>query len=523
MFRSIYPLVCAIILWFGHEMRRCFKNILHFLKNLDIDQSLSEASKENSQNHTIPALPYDDIPRQGYPIIGDTFGIVWNSRRHHEYFTELHEKHGLLFRGKVGKYDFLFLADLDGIKKVSRSCGKSPLRTGVSLLLDARKDIGREPGVFSVDGDLWLDYRRKMTNSLIRSDFTEATKMVSAATNDFLDRVKHICDKEGKVTLEYELDKYTTEVLGLLLYNKDFGCFDETGQSDGVICVDSVRLMFQALHKMLYYPARFAKIFLRKSWTDHQAALTSVFNITQKWVDQSVTEATEHPDVTTCMLHHMIHNNFMTDEPEALYANIADMMIAGVHTLSTSLQIGLHVLSKHSEVQRKLHDEIVNVLQDDEDLNQEHIQRMPYLQAVMEEIHRMYPSVLAVSRKLDEDTIICNYRVPKGADIVIPTFAVGRNKNIFADAHMFRPERWLKDDKSKTTFSTRNIMYPTFGIGARMCMGKRLADLETSILYASLYRKYRTELSDDTPFHLEFETTMLILPKVPVSVRLVEW
>ena len=154
---------------------------------------------------------------------------------------------------------------IDGIKKVSRACGKSPLRTGVSLLLDARKDIGREPGVFSVDGDLWLDYRRKMTSSLIRSDFTEATKMVSAAKNDFLVRTKHICDKEGKVTLEYELDKYTTQVLGLLLYSKDFGCFDETGQSDGVKCTDNVRLMFQALHKMLYYPARFAKTFCRKN------------------------------------------------------------------------------------------------------------------------------------------------------------------------------------------------------------------------------------------------------------------
>ena len=371
--------------------------------------------------------------------------------------------------------------------------------------------------MFSVDGDLWLDYRRKMINSLIRSDFSQATQLVSAATNDFLARAKRISD-----TLEYELDKYTTQVLGILLYNKDFGCFDETGQSDGVKCVDNVRLMFNALHKMLYYPAWYAKLFLRRAWNEHQTALASVFNITQKWVDQAITEARRNPDVTTCMLHHMINNNFMTDEPEALYGNIADMMIAGVHTLSTSLQIGLHVISKYPEVQRKLHDDICNALKDDESLNQEHIQRMPYLQAVMEEIHRMYPSVLAVSRKLDEDTIICNYRVPKGADIVVPTYAVGRNTMIFSDADAFRPERWLKDDKMKSTFSTHNIIYPTFGIGARMCMGKRLADLETSVLYASLYRKYRTELSSDTPADLQFETTMLILPQAAVSIRLTE-
>ena len=523
MFHNIYVLAYALVVWCGHGLSRYYRIVLHFVKNFDINQTLTKACEDNSHSRIVSSRQFDDIPRQGYPIIGDFFGILWNNRRHHVYFTELHERHGPLFRARVGKYDFLFLADLDGIKKVSRACGKSPLRTGVSLLLDARKDIGREPGVFSVDGDLWLDYRRKMTSSLIRSDFTEATKMVSAATNDFLVRTKHICDKEGKVSLEYELDKYTTQVLGLLLYSQDFGCFDETGQSDGVKCVDNVRLMFQALHKMLYYPAWYAKTFCRKTWSVHQTALTSIFNITQKWVDQAVMEATEHPEVTTCMLHHMIHNNVMTDEPETLYANIADLMIAGVHTLSTSLQIGLHVLSQHPDVQRKLHDEICNTVKDDENLNEEHIQRMPYLQAVMEEIHRMYPVVLAVSRKLDEDTEICNYRVPKGADIVVPTFAVGRSKQIFSDADVFRPERWLKDGKSMKTFSTRNIMYPTFGIGARMCMGKRLADLETSILYASLYRKYRTMLSDDTPFNLEFETTMLTLPKVAVSLRLVEW
>ena len=476
-----------------------------------------------TRQENIAVRHYEDIPRHGYPIIGDTLGIMWNSRRHHEYFMELHEKYGPLFRSRVGKYDFLFLADLDGIKKVSRACGKSPLRTGVSLLLDARQDIGREPGVFSVDGDLWLEYRRKMTNSLIRSDFTEATKLVAAATNNFIDRAKRISDTEEKVTLEYELDKYTTEVLGILLYNKDFGCFDETGQSDGVKCVDNVRMMFYALHKMLYYPVWYVKLFLRKSWNDHQTALASVFNITQKWVDQAMMEATENPDVTTCMLHHMIHNNFLTEEPEALYANIADMMIAGVHTLSTSLQIGIHTLSTHPEVQRRLHEEICYVLEDGEELNQENIRRMPYLQAVIEEIHRMFPAVLAVSRKLDEDTNILSYHVQKGADIVVPTFAVGRNKKIFDDADVFRPERWLPNDKPTTKFSTRQIMYPTFGIGARMCMGKRLADLETSILYATLYKKYKTVLSDDTPSDLEFETTMLILPRMPVSVRLVEW
>ena len=215
MFHNIYVIAYAIFVWCGLGLSRCYKIVLHFVKNFEINQTLTKTCEDNAQSQIFSKRPFDNIPRQGYPIIGDIFGIVWNSRRHHEYFTELHERHGSLFQARVGKYDFLFLADLDGIKKVSRACGKSPLRTGVSLLLDARKDIGREPGVFSVDGDLWLDYRRKMTSSLIRSDFTEATKMVSAATNDFLVRTKHICDKEGKVTLEYELDKYTTQVLGV--------------------------------------------------------------------------------------------------------------------------------------------------------------------------------------------------------------------------------------------------------------------------------------------------------------------
>ena len=53
------------------------------------------------------------------------------------------------------------------------------------------------------------------------------------------------------------------------------------------------------------------------------------------------------------------------------------------------------------------------------------------------------------------------------------TYSAGRSEKHFKDPLVFRPERWLRENKDKDDI-TRDFYKLPFGFGARMCLGKKI-------------------------------------------------
>src|SRR5579859_1737039 len=74
---------------------------------------------------------------------------------------------------------------------------------------------------------------------------------------------------------------------------------------------------------------------------------------------------------------------------------------------------------------------------------------LPFLQAVVKESGRMYPSIIyQIPRYVPAEGInIAGYDIPPGAAAGISALSYNRSKEIFGqDSNTFRPERWLEDD-----------------------------------------------------------------------------
>ena len=56
---------------------------------------------------------------------------------------------------------------------------------------------------------------------------------------------------------------------------------------------------------------------------------------------------------------------------------------------------------------------------------------------------------------------------------MLNTHVLGASEENFEDSSQFRPERWLQDKKKINPFA-----HLPFGIGKRMCIGRRLAELQ---------------------------------------------
>lgn len=96
--------------------------------------------------------------------------------------------------------------------------------------------------------------------------------------------------------------------------------------------------------------------------------------------------------------------------------------------------------------------------------------------------YRVYSTVIGNGRTLQEDTVICGYNIPKGIQVVFPTIVTGTMEQYCKNADTFRPARWLKSSQGGTDEYIHPFASLPYGYGARMCLGRRFADLEMQIL-----------------------------------------
>ena len=112
----------------------------------------------------------------------------------------------------------------------------------------------------------------------------------------------------------------------------------------------------------------------------------------------------------------------------------------------------------------------------------EEAKALPYLQACIKEVLRIWPPVMGLMQKVvppGGDSLNGQF-VPGGTQIGYCAWGVHRNSDIFGkDAEMFRPDRWLEADEEQLEAMNRNHDL-VFGSGRYACLGKPVAMIELS-------------------------------------------
>lgn len=87
---------------------------------------------------------------------------------------------------------------------------------------------------------------------------------------------------------------------------------------------------------------------------------------------------------------------------------IDTFMFAGHDTTASGIAFTLHNLAKYPDIQQKAFDEIRNVIGDDitKSVELKDLNELSYLELVIKETLRLYPSVPFIGRKINENTLI---------------------------------------------------------------------------------------------------------------------
>ncbi|GIX78208.1 cytochrome P450 4V2 [Caerostris darwini] len=163
-------------------------------------------------------------------------------------------------------------------------------------------------------------------------------------------------------------------------------------------------------------------------------------------------------------------------------------IVAGHDTVATTIKWTLYLIGLHPEVQEKIHQEVDSVLEGDADrpLSVDDLSDLKYLDCVLKECNRLYPSVPQFGRSISEDTKICGYTAPKGASAIVMTYFLHRDEDVFPDPEKFDPDRFLPENKNKIP----EFAYVPFGAGARHCIGRWFGEMEVKTMMCHILRNF---------------------------------
>ncbi|XP_015422224.1 PREDICTED: cytochrome P450 4V2, partial [Myotis davidii] len=133
-----------------------------------------------------------------------------------------------------------------------------------------------------------------------------------------------------------------------------------------------------------------------------------------------------------------ILHNFTTNVSPHFFLLSNCFAAQGHDTTAAGINWALYLLGCYPEVQKKLGNELDEVFgNSDCPATLEDLKKLKYLDCVIKETLRIFPSVPLIARDLNEDCDVGGYKVVKGSQILIVPYALHRDPRYFPDPEEF--------------------------------------------------------------------------------------
>ncbi len=165
------------------------------------------------------------------------------------------------------------------------------------------------------------------------------------------------------------------------------------------------------------------------------------------------------------------------------------IFLAGHDTTANALTWTWYLLSQNPSAEAALHAELDAAL-GDKLPTVDDLPLLPYARAVLAESMRLYPPAWIIGRRVLADYPVGDFVIAQGSIIILAQVVTQVDPRWFPDPLRFDPTRWLTDaDSDRPKFA-----YFPFGGGPRICIGEQFAWMESTLLLATLARRWRARL-----------------------------
>lgn len=154
-------------------------------------------------------------------------------------------------------------------------------------------------------------------------------------------------------------------------------------------------------------------------------------------------------------------------QPLELAYGVGIVYEAASDTTTMSLEVFILAALTHPEFLKKAQAELDEVIGDERLPEFDDKMRLPYVQAVVNEVLRWRPvSAGGIPHAVIQDDEFLGYRIPKGATVIGNHWAIHHDEQIYENPGVFNPDRWIKHP---------DLPLDPWGFGRRICGGQHIA------------------------------------------------
>ncbi|XP_017041563.1 probable cytochrome P450 12c1, mitochondrial [Drosophila ficusphila] len=438
-----------------------------------------------------------------------------------------------LIPGLFGMPSTIFTFNEATFQRIYRTEGQWPVREGAEPVLHYRKNRKDEffkdcVGLFS-NGPQWGKLRSAVNPVLMQHrNVAIYLKPMQRVNRQFINRIRELRDKDSaEVPADFlsTVNHLTFESVATVALDEELGLLREVNQPPGARKLFKNIEVFMDSFFILGMKPSIYKYFPTPTYKRFSQASDEIFDTCSMYVNKAIERIERKTAQGSTKDEKSVLEQLLQIDRKFAIVLAMDMLMGGVDTTSTAIVGLLLSLAKNPEKQQILRKEILGKLPStDRDFSLEDMKSLPYLRAFIKESMRVYPVIIGNVRSAGTDVVLYGYRVPKGTHLLMVNSFLLKDEHLFPRAEEFLPERWLRqkdgnEDSANVLInnSLNPFVYLPFGFGPRMCVGKRIVDLELELTVANLVRNFHIEY--DYPTETTFKTTFLYKPNFPLKFK----
>ena len=413
-----------------------------------------------------------------------------------DYFTAMAQKYGDVSGMRIGKFRSLFINRPDLIEDVLVNNARLYHKGRV---LRANKYLFGE-GLLTSEGDFWLRQRR-----LAQPAFHRARVNAYAATMaEYAGQLIETWRNGEERDIHEEMMQLALRIVSKTLFDADV--------------MRDAKEIGETLDVLLQIAANFGRTILVPLWVPSPRNIRAKLGIKrlEKVIYRIIAErragGRDTGDLLSILLHAQDEEGSHMNDRQLRDETIT-LFLAGHETTANTLAWTWWLLAQNPAVEKKFHEELDGVL-GGRAPEVDDLPRLTFLNHVLTESLRLYPTAWGMARLAAEEHEIAGYPVRRGYGVAFAQWVIHRDARWFDAPLEFRPERW----ENGLAKQLPRFAYFPFGGGPRQCIGNTFALMEASVVLATIGQKFRFQLIPEhkvTPL-----ASITLRPKNGVQVRL---
>ncbi|MDG9708999.1 cytochrome P450 [Streptomyces sp. DH10] len=437
--------------------------------------------------------------------LGETLSGLSAIRRNQVAFlSKAVQTHGDVFRMRLLGNPLVMLNHPDHVHRVLVENRENYDKE--NFLYRTVRPVLRNGLIGAIGGESWHRQRRLMQPSFHRPKISAFADTMTEETSAMLRRWGQRYRDGDVAAVVPDVGHVALRIVTRNLFGADVGPTTEAIENDfthaNKIMGDFFRFPFPPLHWPTPSHLRLRKL------------ISNLDSFVAEMIEQRNTRTDGSPTLLSILADAVDEETGHRMDPVQLQQEVVNIMVGGYETTTGAASFLLYLLAKHPDVQERMHDELVEVL-DGRAPDFASVGKLKYTRMVVDETLRLRGPAWQTMRRAVGPDEVGGFGIAANTGIYINFYTLHRHRDFWTDPERFDPERFAPEaaaDRPKNA-------YIPFGAGLRVCIGKHFALTELTIIAAMILQRYRLRVPEGHP-PVGLDQLVTLRPKNEVLLRL---